>query len=68
MVAPSLVLGATDSRHYQPIADAVYRFSPQRMKDEDRARFHGTNERISVKNFGECVRFYAQLVKNSDSL
>lgn len=68
IVAPSLVLGATDSRHYQGIADAVYRFSPQRMKDEDRARFHGTNERVSVKNFGECVRFYAQLVKNTDSL
>jgi len=68
IVAPSLVLGATDSRYYQGIADAVYRFSPQRMKDEDRARFHGTNERVSVKNFGECVRFYAQLVKNTDSL
>ncbi len=68
IVAPSLVLGATDSRYYQPIADGVYRFSPQRMKDEDRARLHGTNERLSVKNFGEAVRFYAQLIKNGDSL
>ncbi|MFO0591153.1 MAG: M20 family peptidase [Polyangiaceae bacterium] len=68
IVAPSLVLGATDSRHYQAIADGVYRFAPQRTHDEDRARLHGTNERISVKNFGEAVRFYAQLVKNGDSL
>jgi carboxypeptidase PM20D1 len=68
IVAPSLVLGATDSRYYQSIADGVYRFSPQRTKDEDRARIHGTNERLSVKNFGEAVRFYAQLVKNGDSL
>ena len=68
IVAPSLVLGATDSRHYQAIADGVYRFAPQRTRDEDRARLHGTNERISVKNFGEAVRFYAQLVKNTDNL
>ena len=68
IVAPSLVLGATDSRYYQAIADGVYRFSPQRTKDEDRARIHGTNERLSVKNFGEAVRFYAQLIKNGDTL
>lgn len=68
IVAPSLVLAATDSRHYQTIADGVYRFAPQRMRDEDRARVHGTDERISVKNFGEGVRFYAQVVKNSDEL
>jgi carboxypeptidase PM20D1 len=68
VVAPSLMLGATDARHYQPLADGVYRFSPQRMGPEDRPRFHGTNERISVKNYAECVRFYAQLIKNSDAL
>ena len=68
IVAPSLVPGGTDSRHYQPLADGVYRFSPQRTGPEDRARYHGTNERLSVENFAECVRFYAQLVKNSDGL
>ena len=68
IVAPSLVLGATDSRYYQGLADGVYRFSPQRTRDEDRARIHGTNERLSVKNFGEAVRFYAQLIKNGDAL
>lgn len=67
LVAPSLVLGATDSQHYQRIADGVYRFSPTRLRDEDRPRFHGTNERASVDNFAEQVRFYAQLVKNSDT-
>ncbi|MBK8254435.1 MAG: M20 family peptidase [Polyangiaceae bacterium] len=66
IVAPSLVLGSTDSYQYQGVADGVYRFSPQRMKDEDRARFHGTNERVSVQNFGEHVRFYAQLIRNAD--
>jgi carboxypeptidase PM20D1 len=68
IVAPSLVPGGTDSRHYQPLADGVYRFSPQRMSPEDRARYHGTNERLSVENLAECVRFYAQLIRNGDSL
>jgi carboxypeptidase PM20D1 len=68
IVAPSLVLGATDSRHYQALADGVYRFSPQRMGPDDRPRYHGTNERVSVKNFAECVRFYAQLIRNTEAL
>ncbi|XXR64992.1 M20 family peptidase [Sorangium sp. So ce388] len=67
IVAPSLVLGGTDSAHYQRVADGVYRFCPTRLMDEDRARFHGTNERISVKNFAEVARFYAQLIKNADA-
>lgn len=67
LVAPSLVLGATDSFHFQRIADGVYRFSPTRLTDEDRPRFHGTNERVSTKNFAEQVRFYAQLIQISDA-
>jgi carboxypeptidase PM20D1 len=66
IVAPSLVLGATDSAHFQRIADGVYRFSPTRLTDQDRPRFHGVNERVSTKNFAEQVRFYAQLLKNAD--
>lgn len=67
LVAPSLVLGGTDSQHYQRIADGVYRFSLTRLTDQDRPRFHGTNERVSTKNFAEQIRFYAQLVRNADS-
>lgn len=67
IVAPSLVLGSTDSYHYQQIAGGVYRFCPTRLTDEDRPRFHGTNERVSTRNFAEQVRFYAQLIKNADA-
>jgi carboxypeptidase PM20D1 len=68
VVAPSLVLGGTDSYHYQRIADGVYRFSPTRLTDQDRPRFHGTNERVSTRNFAEQIRFYAQLLQNADGL
>jgi carboxypeptidase PM20D1 len=65
VVAPSLVIAATDSRHYTKLTNNVYRFAPLWVRSEDRARFHGTNERISVENFEHCVRFYVQLIRNS---
>jgi carboxypeptidase PM20D1 len=64
LVAPGLMIAATDSRHFTPISDHIYRFSPVRAKPEDLSRFHGTNERISVANLGELVRFYHQLLRN----
>lgn len=64
VVAPGLMVGGTDSHHYAPIADDIYRFSPVRARPEDLARFHGTNERISVANLGELVHFYVQLLRN----
>jgi carboxypeptidase PM20D1 len=65
VVAPGLMIGATDARHFLGIADAVYRFSPVRARPEDLPRFHGTNERISVTNYGELIRFYHRLLSNA---
>jgi len=64
LVAPGLMIAATDSRHFAPVSDHIYRFSPVRAKPEDLARFHGTNERIAEANLGELVRFYHQLLRN----
>jgi carboxypeptidase PM20D1 len=68
VVAPALVTGATDSRHYQDLADAVYRFSPMRVTPEDLARIHGVDERIGVEAYAHYVGFYAQLIMNSDRI
>jgi carboxypeptidase PM20D1 len=64
IVAPALMLGATDARHFDDVADNVYRFSPVRAGPNDLARFHGTNERISVDNYTEMIQFYYQLLRN----
>ena len=64
IVTPGLYIAGSDSKHFVPIADHVYRFSPVRAKPEDLPRFHGTNERISVANLGELVRFYHHLLRN----
>ena len=67
LVAPSLVLGATDSREYEHIADDVYRFLPTTIGPDDTKRIHGTDERISVESYQNCVRFYTQLLTNEAS-
>lgn len=67
VVAPYLVVGATDSRYFQGIADDVYRFLPTRLGPKDLDRIHGTDERISRDNYLEAVRFYYALVKGGSS-
>lgn len=64
LVAPGLMIAGTDSRHFTPLSDNIYRFSPVRARPEDLPRFHGTNERISVANLVEVVQFYHQLLRN----
>jgi carboxypeptidase PM20D1 len=66
-VAPGLMVGATDSRHFDLVADNVYKFSPMRARLEDLKRFHGTNERISTANYVELIQFYHQLLGNASS-
>jgi carboxypeptidase PM20D1 len=68
VVAPSLVVGATDARHYQALSPNVYRFMPVLVGREDLARFHGKDERISLEDYARCVRFYRQLFRNADAL
>jgi len=65
VVAPSLVLAATDSRHYATLTDSIYRFVPMRLGPTDIRRIHGTDERISVENYAQIVGFYVQFIRNS---
>jgi carboxypeptidase PM20D1 len=67
IAAPALLVGATDSRHYAALTKNVFRFLPIMLKAEDTKRFHGIDERISIQDYERCVRFYAQLIRNSNS-
>lgn len=66
LVAPGLMIAMTDSRHYRSICKDLYRFAPLRISPKDRTRFHGVNERISVRNYLEMINFYIQLAKNAN--
>ena len=63
LVTPGLVLAATDSRHYGRVSDAAFRFLPVRLTPADVTRIHGTDERISVRNYGELIAFYEELIR-----
>jgi carboxypeptidase PM20D1 len=65
VVAPGLMVAATDSRHYAGIADNIFRFSPVRATSDDLKRFHGTNERLSIEGYADMIRFYRRLIENS---
>lgn len=61
-VAPGLVLGATDGRHYEGLARSVLRFTPIVMDRADLVRFHGNDERLSLANYARAIAFYEALI------
>jgi carboxypeptidase PM20D1 len=65
VVAPGLMVAATDSRHYTEITDNIFRFSPVRANSDDLKRFHGTNERLSIEGYADMIRFYRRLIENA---
>lgn len=68
VVAPGLLVGGTDSRHFAGVSEAIFRFTPVHAAQKDLSRFHGTNERISVANYVEMIQFYERLLRNADGL
>ena len=65
VVAPGLLMGGTDARHYAAVSEATFRFSPVHAAAGDLGRFHGTNERISVGNYTQMIQFYERLLRNA---
>ena len=66
-VAPNLVLGGTDARHYERVSPDLYRFSPIRVSREDVSRAHGIDERLSVSSHAQAIRFFMRLIRNAAS-
>jgi len=67
LTAPSLVIAATDARYYYKISPNVYRFIPYHINPENLACFHGIDERVSVSEFEDGIRFYRQMILNGSN-
>lgn len=65
VVTPYIMLGASDSRHFTTICDAVYRFTPFEMSAEERGTLHARNERIHVATWLRGIRFYEALLRRA---
>ena len=62
VVAPGILVAASDSRHYGKVADDTYRFNPFVVTQGDLAGFHGSNEKIAVANLAQGARTYVRIV------
>jgi carboxypeptidase PM20D1 len=62
IVAPYLVVVATDARYYSGLSRNVFRFLPLRLTSRDLERMHGIDERIGVNEYETAIRTYRQLV------
>lgn len=67
VVAPCLVLGGTDSRHYTRLTPCVYRFGAVRIGADELTSIHGKNEKLSFENCALLARFYTRLIENAAS-
>jgi carboxypeptidase PM20D1 len=63
VVAPYVMMAATDSRHFTAVCERVYRFAPFRMSKEQRAAIHSYDERIGVDDFLAGVAWYHRLLE-----
>jgi carboxypeptidase PM20D1 len=63
IVAPFLVVGATDARHYAGLTHNVYRLAPLSLTGADLDRLHGVDERIAIADYLRAVRWYAQVIR-----
>ncbi len=68
LIAPNVVLMATDSRHYAKVTDDIYRFAPYIFDSSDLTRLHGLNERIGIENLAHGVQVYHLMLERAGSL
>lgn len=66
LTSPNLVIAATDSRHFTKVSPNIYRFVPYHINQDNIKTFHGVDERIPVKDYENAIRFYRQLLLNSN--
>lgn len=64
--APYMLMAGTDSKHYESITDNTYRFNPMHTNLDDMKRIHGINERMSIHDYLDMIRFFHQFIINSN--
>jgi carboxypeptidase PM20D1 len=68
LVSPFLVLGGTDARHYAPVTDNAFRFSPVQVDEAGVQSVHAVNERLSFENCARMVSFYSAYIEEMASI
>jgi len=62
LVAPYLVQGGTDAKHFYDLSDSVYRFLMIKINPQTLNTFHGINERISQDDYLMSIQYFYELL------
>ncbi len=65
LVIPYLVMASTDSAKFEEVCHNIYRPGPYKLNVAELQSIHGINERVSLDNIGNSIRFYMQLIHNT---
>lgn len=68
VVAPYLMIAATDSRIYHDQAEGVYRIQPFLSIKDDRPTIHADNERVAIESFYQGIQFFKALISALNGL
>ncbi|MGL2994538.1 M20/M25/M40 family metallo-hydrolase [Flavobacterium sp. TSSA_36] len=68
LVAPVLVIGSTDSRHFNLTCKNILRFIPLRFNASDLEKVHGVDESVAISNYQNMIRFYIRLFQNLNEI
>ena len=63
VIAPYLMVAATDSRVYHGMAEAVYRVEPFASSKDDRHTVHADNERLKIDSFLKGIDLFKIILK-----
>ncbi|MFV0412433.1 MAG: M20/M25/M40 family metallo-hydrolase, partial [Oscillospiraceae bacterium] len=67
-VAPYVMNGGTDSKHFSEICGNVYRFGGFALTTAERQSIHAANERLPLGSYYKGIAFYIQLIRALNTL
>jgi carboxypeptidase PM20D1 len=67
IVAPGLMVGGSDSKHYGKAAKNSFRFNPFPLAANELSAIHGIDERIKKDDFLNGIRSFVRIIQNGSS-
>ena len=66
-IAPYVIMGGTDCRHFHALTENALRFAPVRMNNQQNASCHAVDENVTVTALAEGVEFFKKFLKGYQS-
>ena len=63
-IAPYVIMGGTDCRHFHALTENALRFAPVRVTTAQNASCHAVDENVTLSSLAEGVRFYKMFLRD----